>query len=313
MIIIRLKGGLGNQLFQYALGRRFTAQGKDVMYDITTGYTGQSLRHYNLDHYKVQVIPAPIEKIKEGEAAEYKRTTYGIISKSMRYLKAKSLLKTDGIISKTSNLVKSILPNTYNIGYVGHILETKDGYLDGFWQSHKYIDPIRGILLKEIDLKEPIENRYPDLITKIKETNSISLHIRRGDYVNDPTTKQVHMTFGIEYYDTALKIIREKVKNPVIFVFSDDILWARDNLKTDIPMIFVSADKTKKSDTQIPDYEELMIMSTCKHNIIANSSFSFWSAWLNQNEDKIVIAPSKWSNCYQKELQNLAPPTWIKI
>jgi hypothetical protein len=306
MITVKLQGGLGNQLFQYALGRRLQADGKDVVYDIESGYAGQKLRIYNLGHYNVHVDIAPQSEIEKGQKEEYKKKTYGFISKSMRFLKSKGILKTDGVVSKISNRIKSKLPITYNIGYLPHVLQMTDGYLDGFWQSYKYLDPIRDILLKEISLKEPIENTYSETVKSILMTNSVALHVRRGDYVHDPTTKQAHYTFGIEYYEKALPIIKEKVLSPTLFVFSDDIAWARENIKTDMPIVFVSKPAIK-------DYEELILMSLCKHDIIANSSFSFWAAWLNQNKSKVVIAPLRWDNAYEKEHADLIPPSWIRL
>ena len=307
MIVIKLQGGLGNQLFQYALGRRLTSQGKDVAYDITSSYSWHKLRTYNLGHYNVNLVEAPRAEITKGEQEEYKRRTYGIISRSMRYLKSKKILRPDGFVSKMSDFVKSKLPKTYNIGYHPYVFDMTEGYLDGFWQSYKYIDPIRDTLIKEISLKEPLEKTHGDIFEKIKNSTSVSLHVRRGDYVSDPTTKQVHFTFGIEYYEQALTIIKEKVPNAHIFVFSDDIPWAKENIKTEFPISFVSDPAT------IKDYEELIIMSLCKHNIIANSSFSYWAGWLNQNPDKIVIAPLKWDNYYEKEHADLTPPSWIRI
>lgn len=110
----------------------------------------------------------------------------------------------------------------------------------------------------------------------------------------------------MEYYSSAIKLIDSKLDNPVYFIFSDDIAWVKENLKISSSVIFVSAPSTH-------DYEELMLMSKCKNNIIANSSFSFWGAWLNQNSNKIVIAPKRWNNVYESEYKELLPHSWLKI
>ncbi|CEG13850.1 Glycosyl transferase family 11 [groundwater metagenome] len=281
MIIIKLKGGLGNQLFQYAFGRLLSIKNSVLVKYEFLVLKGDAQREYKLEYFNTKIefpTPEEIKKIKY---------PYGIFYKIGDFIKKKIL-------------------GQYNIGYIPSALNKKSGYLEGYWQSYKYLDPIRNILLKEITLKEPVENKYGELLNQIYDADSISIHIRRGDYVNDPKTKAIHCTFGLEYYQDAIKMIKEKISNPTFFVFSDDIKWVKQNLKIDFPAIFVSNPKIK-------DYGELIIMSKCKNNIIANSSFSFWGAWLNQNPNKIVIAPQKWNNKYQKDYKDLLPKEWIQI
>jgi len=149
-------------------------------------------------------------------------------------------------------------------------------------------------------------NLYKNNEQKIKEKNSVSLHIRRGDYL---TMQKAIDTIGVcplDYYDKAIREITRKIKNPTFFIFSDDINWVKENLKTNSPTIFVSGGKLK-------DYEELILMSKCKHNIIANSSFSWWGAWLNNNPNKIVIAPKKWFKDTSKNTRDLIPESWLKL
>jgi hypothetical protein len=283
MIIVKLKGGLGNQLFQYAFGKYFSIK-NNVEFKIDNGINSNkqdTYRRYLLDNFNIKAELATKEEV----------------------LKAKYPL---GIISKIWRGFKSKILKIYNIGWSPKILKSKVKYFDGFWQSYKYLDPIKDVLLEEITPKESIENKYSNLISEINNSNSVSIHIRRGDYVNDKKTKSAHLTFGMEYYTEAIKTIKEKVGNPVFYIFSDDIEWVKENFKIDSSTVFVS-----KPD--IKDYEELIIMSKCKYNIIANSSFSFWGAWLNQNPNKIVIAPKKWNNKYTKQYKDLLPPEWIKI
>jgi hypothetical protein len=283
MKIIKIKGGLGNQLFQYAFARYFGIQNKiEVKIDNGVNTNKQdTYRQYSLENFNITLPLASQEEVQKN------KYPYGIFSKLMRGIKAKIF-------------------RIYNIGYKPNILKTKENYLEGFWQSYKYLDPIRDTILKEISLKEPIENKYTELLEQISNSNSVSMHIRRGDYINNPKTKSAHYTFGMEYYKQAIKIIKDKISNPNFFVFSDDIDWAKENIQTNSPTTFVS-------NLEIKDYEELFIMSKCKHNIIANSSFSFWGAWLNQNPNKIVIAPKKWNNKYQSEYRDLLLSDWLKI
>jgi len=276
MIIIRLKGGLGNQLFQYAFGRLLSIKKNvQVKYEFINP-KDDTQREYKLGHFNAVVEMPTQEEIK----------------------------KTSGGFSKLINFVEKRVLRQYNIGYVPNLLNKKDGYLEGYWQSYRYLEPIKKELLWEITLKKPIDQKLREIVDKINQTNSVSVHIRRGDYVNDPKTKAEHYTFGLEYYKEAFKIIRTKVQNPTLFVFSDDIEWVKENLKSDLPTVFVPND---------PDYESFFTATYCEHNIIANSSFSFWIAWLNKNPDKIVIAPKKWNNKYQDKYKDLLPPEWIKI
>jgi len=277
MIIVKLKGGLGNQLFQYAFGRLLSIKrNTSVKFDVLSVDKRDIHRDFKLDKFNTKIELASSEEVEENEYP------FGLISKILAWA------------------TRKILRN-YNIGYSEKIIYSNNKYYDGYWQSYKYLEPIKKELLTEISLKESVNKKYSELIS-----NSVSIHIRRGDYVNDSKTKKAHVTFGLEYYEEAIKIIKDKIKDPVFFVFSDDISWVKENLKINYPIFFVS-------NPEIKDYEELIIMSTCKHNIIANSSFSFWGAWLNQNQNKTVLAPKKWSNLYQKEYKNICPENWIKI
>jgi len=176
-------------------------------------------------------------------------------------------------------------------------------YIEGYWQSEKYFKSIENIIRQEVTLKKPFFNKYKSLIDK---TNSIAIHIRKGDYVTDMKTNEAHGVCPLDYYYTAIKKIVESVALPHFFVFSDDITWAKNNLKIKHPVIFVS-------DKQNKNHEELMLMSMCKHQIIANSAFSWWGAWLNNNPNKIVIAPRKWFNNLSINTKDLIPEPWIKI
>ncbi|PJA89806.1 MAG: alpha-1,2-fucosyltransferase [Candidatus Magasanikbacteria bacterium CG_4_9_14_3_um_filter_32_9] len=283
MIIIKLKGGLGNQLFQYSFGRLLAFKRNEELFldkDIL-GAKKDSYRQFGLKHFNITGNVATPEEIKKT------KYPFGIFSKVWRGFKGKIL-------------------KIHNIGWNPRVLDSKKSYFDGYWQSYKYPDTIRKILLKELTLKIPIENKYSKILEKINNPNSISLHIRRGDYINDPKTSKVHNICDLDYYTRAVKDLADKLDNPIFFIFSDDIEWVKENLKIDFPMIFVSG-------SGIEDYEELILMSKCKHNIIANSSFSWWGAWFNSNEDKIVIAPKKWNNDHPEKFKDLIPESWIKI
>lgn len=238
-------------------------------------------RQYGLKHFNIQAAIATDTEVKK-----------------MKY--------PLGFASKLWQIFSLKILRIHNIGWSEHILTSKKYYFDGYWQTYKYADEIRKHLIQDLKLKEPLDQNTLDVMSNIGNTNSISLHIRRGDYVTDAKTSKIHDVCDLEYYRKAVDIVSKKIKNPQFFIFSDDIEWAKKNLKIQYPMVFVS-------DLKIEDYEEMILMSKCKHNIIANSSFSWWGAWLNTYDDKVVVAPQKWSNRHKKDYKNLIPNTWIKI
>jgi len=190
-------------------------------------------------------------------------------------------------------------------------------YLDGYWQSEKYFSAKGGsasggkdtenIIRKELTLKELLSSKYSELINNIKNSNSVSIHIRRGDDITNKKFSKVYNLLDKEHYQKAVRFIAEKINDPRFFIFSDDIEWVKQNLDIPYSKIFVSnANETK-------DCEELILMSLCKHNITANSSFSWWGAWLNQNHSKIVISPDKWFNDKIGNAKDLIPENWIKL
>jgi len=282
MIIVNLKGGLGNQMFQYALGRILALKNKDTLKLDTSGYPRQKLRAYGLDTFNI------VENIATKKEIRKLKYPYSIFSMLWRRFSFKILQR-------------------HHIGWEPEALKrTGDIYLDGFWQSYKYFADQADIIKQDFSLKEPLENKYPDLVDKVKKTASVSLHIRRGDYANSKITNYYHGTCSPRYYREAIEIIKNKVTEPVFFIFTDEPAWAKANLQFIQPAVFVA-------DYQLSDGEELALMKICQHNIIANSTFSWWGAWLNSHPDKIVIAPKKWANKDNEAFKDLIPPKWIRI
>ena len=212
MLIIKLKGGLGNQLFQYAFGRLIALRrGEDLKLDKDIlGQRGDTYRAYGLDNFNIRAEIASREEVLK---VKY---PYGLISKALRFFKAKFL-------------------RIFHIGFEARMLKTKARYLEGFFQSYKYLESIRRELLEEISLKEDISLKYGDLLSEFNSLNSVALHIRRGDYVNNPATKKAHFICDLSYYQKAISLIKvklnEKNLTPKFFVFSDDINWAKENFK----------------------------------------------------------------------------------
>ncbi|MEI6296923.1 MAG: alpha-1,2-fucosyltransferase [bacterium] len=300
IIISRISGGLGNQMFQYAIGRNLAIKNKielvldtsffqnnkttDTRRDFTLGYFNCNFRKINNNDERNIELPNMCDL-----------SLFGKIKRKIFRLK-----------ENLKPLNKKIFITEPSFVFHPEILEIKNGcYLSGVWQTEKYFKDIENIIRKEFTLKDKPTPKTEEWIKKIEKSNSVSLHIRRGDYVSNTKTNQFHGICDVGYYLRAVKIISEKIKNPEFFIFSDDIEWAKNNLKINFPTYFVS-------DKNIPDYEELIIMSRCRHNIIANSSFSWWGAWLNENKNKIVIAPQQWFNS-TTNTKDLIPENWMRI
>lgn len=236
IITVKLKGGLGNQMFQYAFGRKL------------------SLKHRVLLRLDKSLLERGIKQM---------------------------------IIGTT--------PREYELGEFDIKAELTDGKgkncFEGFWQSEKYFKDIRRVLLKDFTLKKETDSflKYKRLIAK---TNSVSIHIRRGDYLKRAVTRKYHGVLNLDYYRRAMELIVKRVKNPRFFVFSDD--------------------PTISDFSGLTNSEELILMSFCKHNIIANSSFSWWGAWLNKNPSKVIIAPKRWFRKERTE-SGIVPQGWIRV
>lgn len=289
MIIIKLQGGLGNQLFQYAFARNMSIENNtNLKFDISW-YKNSNNRFFKLNSFNTKIeIASNKEVVKYFKKDNLQRK----IQKSIDLIK---LIKFKKIITEND---LSFNDKYLNIG--------KNCYVNGYWQSEKYFKNIENIIRKEFTLKEKINDNLFDIYKLIEKSNSISIHIRRGDYLSNKYSRKYHV-LQTEYYLKTIELITKKIKNPHFFIFSDDIKWAQDNLNINFNKTFIEPELGSK------DYEELILMSKCKHNIIANSSFSWWGAWLNNNTDKIVIAPKDWYKIEAKKTCDLILKSWITI
>ncbi|MDP2842304.1 MAG: alpha-1,2-fucosyltransferase, partial [Acetobacterium sp.] len=180
-------------------------------------------------------------------------------------------------------------------------------YLDGYWQSEKYFSNIADIIRNEFAVTLPQTDKNMELAQQIISCESVSLHVRRGDYVTDEKTNTIHGTCDLDYYKRCIERLTHKIHHPCFFIFSDDPEWAEQNLKITHPATFVCHNGPEKN------YEDLRLMSQCRHHIIANSSFSWWGAWLGQYPDKLVLSPQKWFNEKNFNTKDLTPSTWQQL
>lgn len=295
MIITKLIGGFGNQMFQYAAGRRAAYKNNTELKLDTSWFKnpeGATKRDYSLNIFNIEEAFATKEEINKLKGG----------NQDLLVLFYKKILKFTKPYYKQSYVVQRFFHFDKNI------LKVNDKtYLQGHWVSERYFKDIKNIIKREFTFKDKPDVANQKMINRIKSCNSISIHIRRGDYVFDEKTNKYHGVCDLDYYFRAVDLIAKKVKKSYFFIFSDDIKWAKQNLYLKFPCVYVDHNTGKK------DYEDMRLMSECKHNIIANSSFSWWGAWLNQNKNKIVIAPKKWFQDESIDTKDLTPDSWIKI
>lgn len=289
MLIIKIIGGLGNQMFQYAYARMLKHKGYDVTIDIS-GFESYKIHHgYRLDSYAIDLeIAGKMDKDK-----------IGIRGLTLFFEKVK---RKFNMPSNKHLIEQSLLFNP-------SLLEPIDNQLiEGYFQSENYFLEIRELLIAQFVLKEKLSSYSLTVLDEIhKSSVSASLHVRRGDYVNT-TNIQYHGCCSLEYYYCAIRTLQESYDEVRYFVFSDDIVWVKEHLEIE------NAFYVEHTSVHL-EHEDIYLMSQCHHHIIANSSFSWWGAWLNQRQDKVVIAPKKWFEDTLKQLQSndIIPQNWIKL
>ncbi len=288
MIVTRIIGGLGNQMFQYAAGRSLAlANGCQLKLDIS-GFDNYQLHNgYELDLFNIQAGIASSEEVSR---------LVGMQPRLARF------------VHKQLGLGKRAYFVERDFSFDSHFFSTRPPvYLDGYWQSHKYFEPIADQIRNELTPKNPLAAQNLKVAEQISKVNSISIHVRRGDYVANQATNKIHGFVGVEYYKEAIRHISSAVDIPYFFVFSDDLAWAKANLGLVDNVAFV------EHNTGAASYEDMRLMSLCHHHIIANSSFSWWAAWLGYQPGKQVLYPEKWFAAETKDTSSLCPTEWIEI
>jgi hypothetical protein len=292
MLIVRLKGGLGNQMFQYALAKSLALAGKEVFLDASfSHYSTETKRAFSLGCFNTD---PQLQILRSSQLPWVFRNPPGDILK-----KVAIKLRLMGFAGNWSYFLERqscFHPEVFDL--------KEPAYLDGFWQTDRYCRQYWAAIVHDFTLRDSFSG-FSDCLENIRKVNAISLHIRRGDYLTNPTSKAVHNVCAIEYYRAAYQFMVERVHDPVFFAFSDEPDWVKANFG------FLGKSFKIISDRKIRDYEELILMSYCQHHIIANSSFSWWGAMLNHNSGKIVIAPRQW--LHGEQPVDLIPDAWIQL
>lgn len=292
MIIIQMAGGLGNQMFQYALYKQFKSMGKNVKMDDEEGFREDVQRNPALAPFGITY-----EKASREEIIKITDSSPRIIAKVRRKLfgrKKKSYFEE-------------------NKRFQSKIFDWDEIYLEGYWQSEKYFADVAEELRQEYSLdniRKQKENGYglseraESFLSQIEQTQSVSLHVRRGDYLMPENQTLFGNICTEEYYKMAMRKMQESVPDCVFYLFTNDRAWAKEWLQEMQHVVLVDLPDGR-------DYEEFVLMSRCKHNILANSSFSWWASYLNDNPKKTVLAPDKWLNGW--DCQDIYRSDMIKI
>lgn len=292
MIVSHVIGGLGNQMFQYAVGRGLSlAHGVSMCLDI--GDFSQHTIHQGFELERLFSLP-----VTQAAPDDLHR----VLGWQSSRLALRLLARPEARFLRSNRLI--IEPH---FQYFSGIKQVPSScYLKGYWQSERYFYDVADAIRADFTFCLPMSYENRQFAEAIDAVNAVSLHVRRGDYLSNPYTLSVHGMCSLEYYVNAIRYIVEKVPDPVFFVFSDDLNWVKDALRIEYPCHFVDHNQGNES------YNDMRLMSLCSHHVIANSSFSWWGAWLNPSDSKIVVAPAQWF-AKPVDVTDLLPEGWVRI
>jgi hypothetical protein len=292
LVIVKLLGGLGNQMFQYATGRAVAIRlGTALLLD-TSAFEQYDLRRYELGAFAIEARVATSNDLARAGGNPALPSWLRRLGRVAGLTRPAALYK-EAAFTYEENILHVCAPV----------------HLDGYWQSERYFLDVAGKLRKEFTLTQPLDEANLRILDKIRDpvSQAVSLHIRRGDYVSNAHTAQFHGVCTLDYYRSAVDLISARVSNPHFFVFSDDPDWVRDNLSLDHLMTVVAVNSADRG------VLDMTLMMSCRHHVIANSSFSWWGAWLNPHEDKIVVAPKRWFSGASLDTRDLIPSSWVRL
>lgn len=291
MITVRLNGGLGNQMFQYATARALAlSTGQSLLLDASI------FTYYDVHPLKINRLSIAANLFFRNKFLD-KLLHKGFVMYVCRCFSRKKRLYLESDLSFDSRLF-SITGSTNLIGY---------------FQSEKYFVSYRDVLLSELKPKKKLDGVDLEYFNQIEtqsdnDGGSVSIHLRRGDYVSNDAANKVHGVCGLEYFASAIEYMMDTGvanKNTQVFIFSDDIEWCEENLKLDLSLNYIKGSSSPEVD--------MYLMSQCNHQIISNSTFSWWGAWLNEYEGKVVVAPKKWFSNESMISRDLVPKNWIRL
>jgi hypothetical protein len=290
MIIVRIFSGLGNQLFHYALGRALAERHQTTLkLDLASlGYDKQPA--YGLRHFNIQAQPASLLEV----APFCWNPRWGTVRRGLRKVLRELFFR------------RWHIARHLQMPFDPQVFETRlPVYVVGYWQSEKYFAGVARQVREELTLRSPLSTGAQAMLREIRAGPGIGLHVRRTDYVTAANLK-LYGACSPGYYAAAIEHIRARQRAPRLFVFSDDIAWVKENLPLPGPV-------TYRDERGLGDYEDLYLLSQCTHQVIANSTFSWWAAWLNPNPDKLVVGPRPWFRDPSYNSEDIIPQGWVQL
>ncbi len=294
MKLIKLTGGLGNQMFIYAFCLNLRAKGQKAFLFIPRKQNSYGHQGYELE--KLFAI-----ELYDSRSMKFQFFFLNLHNQFLRLFPKKwrpYLYQLIGIytIEVPENFI--FYPNVFDFKH-------KNELFSGTWQSELYFESAFNEVRKSFIFNEKlVSDKTMEICSSIKSKNSVSIHIRRGDYLSPKYSSGFSGVCTNEYYMKAIRYIQDHIEHPFFYIFTDDKEWVNENFTIE-DAVYVNVNFGKNS------WQDMYLMSQCKHNIIANSSFSWWGAWLNSNQNKIVIAPKLWWKFFSKD--DVVPKTWIRL
>lgn len=296
MIVVKLMGGLGNQMFQYAFAKNLAIKNNTVLkVDLSFLLDRTPRENFIFREYDLGIFNLNVEQIKKDELQQF--------------LAPRRQSFFDRVLGK-KKIDTQIIKEQFFYFDATNISTKENIYIEGYWQTEKYFKEIESTIKNDFSFQYPLSELETTLNNQIRSTNSICVNFRRTDFVNLKNSADTHGVTEMDYYEHAIQLIAEKVYEPHFYIFSDDIEWCKENIKLNYPMTFV--DHQYKG---IKFSSYLQLMKNCKHFIIPNSTFAWWAAWLAENENKVVIAPKNWfkDEILQNQTDDIIPTGWISI
>lgn len=294
--IVNISGGLGNQMFQYAFGKALSINLKQEVYYCIDDLSSYAIaRRFELEN--VFDLNVPIANLRDIS------NVLGLWRRAPKIRRILARLNNSLLAGPNFITERNFYPSN-------NLTPSSRGgaYFHGYWQSEDFFKPHEGVILKSFQFREGASNSNQEMMMRIQSGPSIALHIRRGDYISKPKANAMHGVLDVEYYYAAIASVRKRVSNARLFVFTDDHDWARAEMVSKLDNA-ECVNINNGSDS----FRDMQLMSICEHNIVANSSFSWWSAWLNPNPKKIVIAPQKWFSNQSHSDMSLIPASWERM
>jgi len=295
MIAVQLKGGLGNQLFQYALGRTLALRhGTELLFDTSLLYNRVPEKTKTFRKYGLGLFEPPARIATAKDFPQYS----GRLSTRNRFTRGLHLLNL------RAHGLRYVLQRKFEFD-PGVLASPDNSYLDGYWQTEKYFSAVAPQIRADLVFRHTLGPEARRMHDQMQSTTAVCVHIRRGDYLEILSQLGV---VGSDYIQAGIKLLAERFAGLHFYVFTNDPKWCIENLKIAPPHTFITAENAGNN-----EHEHMMLMRSCRHFIIANSTYSWWAAWLSPHADKVVIGPKQWASDPNKNTSDVLPEDWLRL